>query len=189
MELTTQFTLVEADDCVATRVVTSIRHWIVLFCERYWLAGVGGRGWARRTKSGGKDIGDGGGFSVKIYKLSARQSPCCFLIFVCSYLLESKLRIRDEELQGHTNVKWRCWRRPQGHCFFITKTLSTKLCIRYCWRNVVCRRSGRVIIMDKGQDKTAASTQAETSGLLAQDRYCARGSGGGAKKRRGNGKE
>ena len=44
MELTTQFTLVEADDCVATRVVTSIRHWIVLFCERYWLAGVGGRG-------------------------------------------------------------------------------------------------------------------------------------------------
>ena len=44
-----------------------------------------------------------------------------------------------------------------------------------------------VIIMDKRQDKTAASTQAETSGLSAQDRYCARGSGGGAKKRRGNG--
>jgi len=44
-----------------------------------------------------------------------------------------------------------------------------------------------VIIMDKWQDKTAASTQAETSGLSAQDRYCARGSGGGAKKRRGNG--
>ena len=28
----------------------------------------------------------------------------------------------------------------------------------------------RVIIMDKRQDKTAASTQAETSGLSAQDR-------------------
>jgi len=44
-----------------------------------------------------------------------------------------------------------------------------------------------VIIMDKRQNKTAASTQAETNGLSAQDRYCARGSGGGAKKRRGNG--
>ena len=43
--------------------------------------------------------------------------------------------------------------------------------------------------MDKGQDKTAASTQAETSGSLAQDRYCARGSGGGAKKQRVNGDE
>jgi len=46
-----------------------------------------------------------------------------------------------------------------------------------------------VIIMDKRQDKTAASTQAETSGSSAQDRYSARGSGGGAKKRRGNGDE
>jgi len=36
---------------------------------------------------------------------------------------------------------------------------------------------------------TADSTQAETSGSLAQDRYCARGTGGGAKKRRGNGDE
>jgi len=39
-----KFTNAEPDDCVATRVVTSIRHWIVLFCERYWLAGVGGWG-------------------------------------------------------------------------------------------------------------------------------------------------
>ena len=46
-----------------------------------------------------------------------------------------------------------------------------------------------VIIMDKMQDKTAALTQAETSGSSAQDRYCARGSGGGAKKRCGNGEE
>ena len=42
-----------------------------------------------------------------------------------------------------------------------------------------------VIITDKRQDKTAVSNQAETSG----DRYCARGSGGGAKKRRGTGDE
>ena len=23
-------------------MVSSIRHWIILFCERYWLAGIGG---------------------------------------------------------------------------------------------------------------------------------------------------
>ena len=46
-----------------------------------------------------------------------------------------------------------------------------------------------VIITDKRQDKTAASNQAETSRSSAQDRYCARGSGGGAKKRRGTGDE
>jgi len=46
-----------------------------------------------------------------------------------------------------------------------------------------------VIVMDKRQDKTAASTQAETSRLSAQGRYCVRGLGGGAKKRRGNGDE
>jgi len=51
------------------------------------------------------------------------------------------------------------------------------------------RKEKWAIIMDKRQEQTAASTQAETSGLSAQDRYCARGSGGGAKKRRGNGDE
>jgi len=44
-----------------------------------------------------------------------------------------------------------------------------------------------VIIMDKRQDKTAASTQAETRGSSAQDHYCVGGSGEGAKKWRGNG--
>jgi len=34
-------------ETVATRVVTGISHRIVCFCERYWLAGVGGRGCAR----------------------------------------------------------------------------------------------------------------------------------------------
>ena len=38
-----------------------------------------------------------------------------------------------------------------------------------------------VIIMNKRQDKIAASAQAETSESSAQDRYCARGPGGGAK--------
>jgi len=46
-----------------------------------------------------------------------------------------------------------------------------------------------LIIMDKKQDKTAASTQAETIKSSAQDSYCARGSGGGAKERCGNGDE
>jgi len=31
-------------ETVATRVVTGIRYWIILFCERYRLAGVGRRG-------------------------------------------------------------------------------------------------------------------------------------------------
>ena len=43
--------------------------------------------------------------------------------------------------------------------------------------------------MDKRQDKNAASTRAETIGPSAQDRYCVRGSGEGAKKGRGNGED
>jgi len=45
-----------------------------------------------------------------------------------------------------------------------------------------------VIIMAKRPDKNPASTPATTTGAFAQDRDCARGSGGGAKtrKRRGN---
>jgi len=31
-------------------------HWIVLFSERYWLAGVGGRGCGRKVASAGKDL-------------------------------------------------------------------------------------------------------------------------------------
>jgi len=43
--------------------------------------------------------------------------------------------------QSHINLKWHCWRRPQGHYFFITKTLSKRLCTCYCWRNIVFQRS------------------------------------------------
>jgi len=43
--------------------------------------------------------------------------------------------------------------------------------------------------MDRRQDSNATSTPAGKSGPSAQDRYCARGLGGGAKKWRGNGKE
>jgi len=46
-----------------------------------------------------------------------------------------------------------------------------------------------VIIMDKRLDKSSASTLAETSEPSPQDRYCARGSKGGAKKWRGNREE
>jgi len=46
-----------------------------------------------------------------------------------------------------------------------------------------------VIIMDRRQDLNATSTQAGESGPSAQDRYCARGFGGGTKKRRANAKE
>jgi len=46
-----------------------------------------------------------------------------------------------------------------------------------------------VIIMDRRQDSNVTSTPAGKSGPSAQDRYCARGIGGGAKKRRANEKE
>ena len=46
-----------------------------------------------------------------------------------------------------------------------------------------------VIIMDRRQDLNVTSTPARKSGPSAQDRYCARGLGGGAKKRRANEKE
>jgi len=46
-----------------------------------------------------------------------------------------------------------------------------------------------VIIMDRRQDLNVTSTPAGKSGPSAQDRYCARGLGGGTKKRRANEKE
>jgi len=46
-----------------------------------------------------------------------------------------------------------------------------------------------IIIMDKQRDKNEATTSAETSGPSAQKCYCARGSGGDAKKQRGNREE
>ena len=46
-----------------------------------------------------------------------------------------------------------------------------------------------VIIMDRRQDLNVTSTPTGKSGPSAQDRYCARGFGGGAKKRCANKKE
>jgi len=46
-----------------------------------------------------------------------------------------------------------------------------------------------VIIMDRRQDLNLTSTPAGKCGPSAQDRYCARGFGGGAKKPRANEKE
>jgi len=46
-----------------------------------------------------------------------------------------------------------------------------------------------VIIMDKRQESNVTSTPAGKSGPSAQDRYCARGLGGGPKKRRANEEE
>jgi len=46
-----------------------------------------------------------------------------------------------------------------------------------------------VIIMDRRQDLNVTSTSAVNSGPSAQDRYCARGFGGGTKKRCANEKE
>ena len=46
-----------------------------------------------------------------------------------------------------------------------------------------------VIIMNRRQDLNVTSTLTGKSGPLAQDRYCARGLGGGAKNWRANEKE
>ena len=46
-----------------------------------------------------------------------------------------------------------------------------------------------VIIMDRRQDLNVTSAPAGKSVPSAQDRYCARGFGGGAKKRRANEKK
>jgi len=43
--------------------------------------------------------------------------------------------------------------------------------------------------MDMKQDSKATSTSARQSGFVAQEYYCARDLGAGAKKRRGNGEE
>ena len=50
--------------------------------------------------SGGKDIGDGGGFFVKICKLSVRQSPCCLLDF-CVLL---PVRIKHQDSRRRTEA-------------------------------------------------------------------------------------
>ena len=50
--------------------------------------------------------------------------------------------LADGESTASHKRQWRCWRFPQGQCFFIAKTLSKRLCTRYCWTNMVCRRGG-----------------------------------------------
>ena len=50
--------------------------------------------------------------------------------------------LADGESTASHKRQWRCWRFPQGHCFFIAKTLSKRLCTRYCLTNMVCRRGG-----------------------------------------------
>jgi len=125
---------------------------------------------------------------------------------VCSYLLESKLKkiLSDFKWAGHrfAHVFADGWstashkrsmtllEAPTGTMLFFYKDIkqeivhtSTLLLEEYGVSKKL------VIIMDKRQDKTAASTQAETSGSSAEDSFCARGSGGGAKKLCGNGDE
>jgi len=62
-------------------------HWIVLFCESFWLAGVSGRGCRRKVRSGRKDLlpAQSEQFpSVKICRRKVRHSLCCTL-FVINY--------------------------------------------------------------------------------------------------------
>jgi len=117
-------------------------------------------------------------------ELSMRQSPCC-LLDLCVLL---PVRVKTWNSRRRTarsrKRKMTLLEASTGTLLFNYKEIvHTSLLEEY----VVSKKW--VIVMNKRQDKTAVSTQAETSKLSAQDRYCARGSGGGAKKLRENGDE
>jgi len=90
--------------------------------------------------------------------------------------------------QRHTNVKMTLLEAPTRTLLLYYKDIKQEIVHTLLLEEYGVSKNW-VIITDKRQDNTAASNQAETSGSSAQDRYCARGSGGGAKKRRGTGDE
>jgi len=88
--------------------------------------------------------------------------------------------------QCHTNVKGSYWRHYQGSYFFEYKDIKQGIGHTLLMEEHSVSTKW-VIIMDRRQDSNANSTPACKNGPSAQDRYCARGLGGGAKARRGNG--
>ena len=72
---------------------------IVLFCERFWLVGVGGRGSGRRVTSGDKDLLPAQSEQspcVKICRLWVRHFPCCTLFLIdCFGIIMIKMVLCD----------------------------------------------------------------------------------------------
>jgi len=77
---------------------------------------------------------------------------------------------------------------PTGTLFFYYKDIKQEIVHTLLLEEYGVSKK-QVIIMDRRLDLNVTATQAGKSGPLAQDRYCARGFGGGAKKRRANEKE
>jgi len=77
---------------------------------------------------------------------------------------------------------------PTGTLLFYYKDIKQEIVHTLLLEQYAVSKNG-LIIIDKRQDLNVTSTPAGKSGPSAQDRYCARGFGGGAKKRRANGKE
>jgi len=74
---------------------------------------------------------------------------------------------------------------PTGTLLFYYKDIKQEIVNTLLLEEYVVSKK-RVIIMDRRQDLNVTSTPAGNCGLSAQDRYCARGFGGRAKKRRAN---
>ena len=77
---------------------------------------------------------------------------------------------------------------PTGTLFFYYKDIKQEIVHALLLEEYGVSKK-RVIIMDWRQDLNVTSTPAGKSGPSAQNRYCARGFGGPAKKRRANEKE
>jgi len=89
--------------------------------------------------------------------------------------------------QGHTR-KMTLLEAPTGTLLFYYKDFKQKIVHTSLLEGYGVSKKW-VIIMDRRQDLNVTSTPAEKSGPSAQDRYCARGLGGGAKKQHANEKE
>jgi len=77
---------------------------------------------------------------------------------------------------------------PTGTLLFYYKDIKQEIVHTLLLEQYAVSKKG-LIIIDRRQDLNVTSTPAGKSGPSAQDRYCARGLGGGAKKRRANEKE
>jgi len=77
---------------------------------------------------------------------------------------------------------------PTGTLLFYYKDIKQEIVHTLLLEQYAVSKKG-LIIIDRRKDLNVTSTPAGKSGPLAQDHYCARGFGGGAKKRRANEKE
>jgi len=82
------------------------------------------------------------------------------------------------------------WEAPTGAILFDYEDIKQEIVYRLLLEEYSLSKTRKwVLIMDRRQDSNTNSTPAGKSGLSAQDRYCARSLGGGARKWRGNEEE